>query len=155
MGFLNKLVLFHVESYIQMTLDSKDPVPPHLMQLKLGIITYRKFNRFTQEEADIVLKFAENEELKEFMAAEVSFVVFSLELMKLWIAYVPKKQRPILGVSDKKFKLGGDTFWKQMLIAKEMSPEEYAQKKQIIKDSKEIAGKFFEFAKRISNEIKV
>ncbi len=65
--------------------------------------------------------------------------------MTLWMDYVPNKKRPYLGISDKTFKLGGDAFWKQLIMAKKEAPEEYELKKPIVAQSKEVAQKFFEF----------
>ncbi len=59
-AFLNKLILFHVEAYIDMEIKADVAVPSELCRLKLGIIPQRTLNKFTIEESKWVTALAEN-----------------------------------------------------------------------------------------------
>ena len=141
---LGKICCFTAESYIMMA-QQESAVPKQLERLRLGIVTQRKFNPFTQEQAMICLEFGNDPELDKIMQREVSFTIFTLELMKIWTMTVPKEKRPYLGVSDKHFKLGASEFWKPMLQLKKTNGYKHGLKKEIIADSKEVAEQFFKY----------
>ena len=141
---LNKVVLHTVDLYLERVRQDDMNLPPTLDRLRRGLVTQRMLNKFTPEEAEKVLEIGRDKEFKAIMDRDISFLIFALELMKVWTMSVPKDKRPILGVSDKHFKLGGDSLWQQMLLARSKAPEEYSEKKQVIVDSKEVAQGFFE-----------
>ena len=142
---LNKIVMFTAEAYIELSTAEGNLAPEALERLRYGIIGQRKINMFTQTEAKICLELGKDERLIKIMDNEISFIVFVYELMKIWTMTVPRDKRPILGVSDKHFKLGGSVFYKQMLVAKQKDTKEYEEKQAIINDSKRVAQEFFQF----------
>ena len=107
---LNKICLFVIQDYIERTRKESE-VPPVLIRLSASITGYKAFHMFTPEEATEVLKISKNKDLLAIMDKEVSFLVFAMEVMKLWIDDISKKNRPYLNISDKNFKLGGKYFW--------------------------------------------
>jgi len=143
---LNKIVLFVVQDYLQRTAEETE-LPPILYRLKASIEGYKKFHMFSLKEATEVLKISEEDELLSIMDKEVSFLVFAMEVMKVWTEDIPKKDRPHLNIADKHFKLGGRHFFKQMLVLKKTDIEEYKDKKEIISTSIDVANEFYQYHK--------
>ena len=146
---LNKIVLFVAQDYIYRTKKDDNDVPPLLHKLEGSVKVFKQQNMFSIEEAEKVLKIAKSDEISSIMNREVSFIIFVYELMRLWIEYVPKKDRPILNISDKKFAMGGKVFWKQMISMKQSNIDTYSHKKSVIDDSITVAKEFFEYHKKI------
>ena len=146
---LNKIVLFISQDYIQKTVDDGALIPDIMYRLKSSIAGYKKFHMFSEQEAKDVLKLAKSEEIDGIMSKKVSFIVFAMELMKLWQKEVPKRYRPHLNISDKHFKLGGKVFWKQMMALKHSDAEDYDHKSSVIDDSISVANKFFNYHREV------
>ena len=144
-NLLNKAILFTIDVYIDRMKADKVEIPHILNRLKLGLITYRKHNMFNKEEAEFVMKVGQDPKLKEIVHVEVSHLLFILTVIKLWIEIVPKKQRPILGVSDNKLSKGRAVYAVQMLKLKQTDKESYEEKKQIIDTSVETAKRFMDY----------
>ena len=144
-NLLNKVVLFICQDYIVRTVKDGSEVPPLLTRLSAAITGYKQFHMFSQDEAKIVLKLAKSDEITDIMNKEVSFIVFTMELMKLWITTVPKQNRPHLNISDKHFRLGGKVFWQQMMKLKQVDTTSYKHKTEVIDDSITVANEFFNY----------
>ena len=55
----------------------------------------------------------------------------------------------MLNISDKRFKMGGKVFWKQMISLKQSDADSYNEKRNIIEDSIDVANGFFEYHKEV------
>ena len=143
---LNKVVLFVVQDYLQRTAEETE-LPPILYRLKASIQGYKSFHMFSIEEATQVLEISKDAKLLAIMDKEVSFLVFAMEVMKLWTEDVDKKNRPHLNISDKHFRLGGKHFWKQMMVLKKTDSEEYEEKTEVIDTSIDVAREFYKYHK--------
>lgn len=142
---LNKVVLFIAQDYIERTVADDHKVPSILIRLKGAVAGYKLFHMFSYDEAQTVIKMAKSEDIDNIMSKEVSFTIFTMELMKLWILNVPREHRPHLNISDKHFKIGGKMFWKQMIALKTEDSESYNLKTSIIDDSCSVAKEFFDY----------
>ena len=145
----NKIILFVAQDYIYRTKKEGASVPPVLHKLEGAVKVFKQQNMFSVEEAKEVLKIARSEEIDAIMNKEVSFIIFTFELMKLWVNHVPKVDRPILNISDKHFKLGGRVFYQSMLKLKQENEDKHKDKKSIIDDSITVANEFFSYHKKV------
>ena len=147
---LNKIILFLVQDYIvsaqsQKTKEGKQvQTPPQLTHLRASIAGFKKFHMFTIEEAEELSLIAKEEGLLEILDQDVSYIIVTMELMKLWTQTIPKNKRPVL-ISDKHFKLGGSYFWNAMIYLKSEANDEYIEKKNTIDNSKKMANDFWEY----------
>ncbi len=146
---LNKIVLFICQDYIVRTQKDGGEIPPILSRLNGSITGFKQFHMFSIEEAKKVLLIAKEKDLLDIMDKEVSFLVFVMEVMKLWTQDIPKQNRPHLNISDKHFKLGGKMFWKQMMYLKKTDKENYIDKQDIIDTSIEVANEFYTYHRRL------
>ena len=103
---LNKVVLYTIESYFKMSIEGGAKLIPLHVRLLGAINGYKKFHLFTPEQSREVISYSDNERLNKILKQDVSFIVFALELVKLWIEDVPKENRPHLNISDKRLVLG-------------------------------------------------
>ena len=144
-NLLNKITLFVCQDYIKKSRDDNGTVPPVLSRLDGSITGYKAFHMFSVLEAKEVLRIASKDEIKTIMEKEVSFIVFVMEVMKIWTQTVPKKDRPHLNISDKQFKLGGRIYWQQMMALKKVDVDKYDHKTDVIDDSIKVAREFMNF----------
>ncbi len=141
----NRLILFTVEAYLTKSKEDGHTDDEMHNRLISGIRAYQTMGRFSQEEAKLLQELGETETAKKIKQKEISFVVYALELMKLWIEEVPVQYRKsiYLGVSNKKLKLGRATFAMGMLRLKKEDKERYDNLKEIIDESVINAKHFF------------
>ena len=142
---LNLVILFTVQDYIRKSREDNGTVPPLLSKLEGSVAGYKSFHMFSIDEAKEVLRIAKKDGIKNIMEREVSFIVFAMEIMKIWIETVPKENRPHLNISDKHFKLGGKVYWQQMMALKKSDTKDYDHKTSVIDDSIEVAKAFMNF----------
>ncbi len=141
---LNKITLFIVSDYIEHSKEGESKIPEVLTRLNASIAGYKKFHMFTLEEAKVVTEIAKEDGLTKIMEEHISYIIFAMELMKLWVNNIPKKQRPIL-ISDKHLKLGGRYFFLSMMSLKRDDKDEYDRKSEIIDTSIRVANDFWSY----------
>ena len=142
---LNKIVLFTIDTYIDRIKADKIQMPKVFNDLKYSIITYKRSNKFTQEEGKEVLEFAQTQEMKDIIEIEISHIIFLLTIIKIWVSTVPKKERPILNISDRRLVKGKAEFAMAMLKMKQSDKENYEVKKEIMNTSVFTAEKFMDY----------
>jgi hypothetical protein len=69
----------------------------------------------------------------------ISYIVFVLELTRIWLESYPQDKLPAFSVSKKKLRHGAKWFAVDMLKVKQYDEEMYKDKKAIIAGSKEAA----------------
>ena len=141
----NKLILFTAESYLTNAIDEGLSAEPLHKSIVSGIRAYMSMGRFSKEEAKLMIKLGEHECIQNLTKTEISFVVYALELMKLYVDNVPREYRKSihLGVSNSKLKMGRATFAVSMLKLKQRDIKQYNETKDIIDQSVLTAKKFF------------
>ena len=141
----NQLVLFTCHSYLEKSQNDGLNLSPIHHQLKASISAYMMLHRFSKAEAKIITDLGEDERLKKITATEVSYLVYVLELVKLFVETVPKSERPHLNISDKRLKHGKAHYFAFMLEMKRRDPEQYKKTKDLVNDSVLSAKHFFGF----------
>jgi len=142
---LNKLILFTIEGYIDKCIEEgTEPTPLHFRVLG-AIRGWKKFHLFSTREAAQMMKMSEDPDLKKIVEVPVSYLVFSLELIKQLTEQTPKEYRPMLNISPKKLVAGRALYAVSMLKLKQRDEEQYKETKDVIDDSVIAAKHFFEF----------
>ena len=149
----NKLVLFTAEAYVTRSIEDGLSVDDLHLRLMRGIRRFMILGKFSPKEAKECIEFAADPRLQKIVAQDVSFLVFSLEIMKRWVETVPKAQRKHihLGISDNELKIGRGMFVIDMLKMKKRDPEKYAELKELIDISVVTAKHWFDFHKEKVN----
>jgi len=148
---LNKIILFTVDTYIDRMKADKLELPEILDRLKIGLVSYKRSNKFTDDEAKKAVDFGKSEDLQEIIHTEISHVLFILTLIKLWAEIIPKRERPLLNISDKKLTQGRAIYAMFMLKEKQIDKENYEDKKQIIDISVSTAEQFMSYHLKVLN----
>jgi len=143
----NRLILFTVEAYLARAIEEGLTHEEFHKKLVSGIRSFMVMGRFSKEEQERLKILGEDTIMEKIKNKEVSFVVYALELMRLWVTEVPREVRKnlYLGVSNKKLLLGRAYFVKTMLHLKHTDEENYKEKRQIIDESVLNAKHFFSF----------
>ena len=144
----NKLILFTVESYFSKAMEEGLTSEREHRAIVGAIRGFMTFGRFSKEEAELVIAIGKEPALKAITDTNISFVVFALEILKLWVELVDKKDRPHLNISDKRLKTGRSKFVVSMLKLKTSDPEKYTELREIINDSVITAKKFIMYTHR-------
>ena len=140
--------------YIDKMRQEDVELPEILSRLKVAIVGYKAHNKFTKEEADFILKCKNDEKLRSIINVEISHLVFILTLIKLWVELIPKKDRPILNISDKKLIKGKAEYALLMLKLKHSDEKAYKEKKVIIDKSVNTAEAFIDYHLNLLKEDK-
>ncbi len=145
----NKMILFTSEMYLQKAIDAGFTAEPLHKQIVDGVHSYLMVGKFSGEEAKMVLEMGDDEYLKNLKEIQISWVVYALELLRLWVTEIPHQDRKAiyLGVGNKKLKLGPGVFVMSMLNLKKEDKEKYEELSALIKESKITAKKFFMYTK--------
>lgn len=146
-SLFNKLILHTVSAYLDRAYEEGMTKEPMHIKLMSGLRSFQTFGKFLPEEAKLLQSLGDNPILEKIKNREVSFVVYSLELMRLWVQTVPLSARKhiYLGVSNKKLLLGRAYFTTMMLSMKQKDPETYKEKRAIIDESVLNAKHYFSF----------
>ncbi len=142
---LNKIVLFTTDVYIDRMKDEGASLPKILLDLKVALVSYKFTNKFTDDEATEVMGYAKEEELVDIIQTEISHLIFILTVIKLWVEIVPKKERPLLNISDKRLIKGKAEYAIHMLKLKQKDSDTYEKKKEVIDKSVETAELFMDY----------
>ncbi len=113
-----------------------------------GIKSYQVFGRFSADEQKILQELGEHEYMQKLKVVEISYVIYALTLLKLWVEQVPRNVRKnvYLGVSNKKLLKGRSHFAISMLKLKQTDEMKYKELRGIIDDSVLTAKKFFSYS---------
>jgi hypothetical protein len=139
-------VLFTIHEYLETTIKESKSVDDFVYQLRSTLAGYKSFHRLSADEAEILMNLGKDEVMMNIVDEEISFLIFALELLRIWTEFYPKSERPSLNISDKRFKGAVGAFVIPMLKLKQSDPERYDRMKPIITDSKMTAKKFFMYA---------
>ncbi len=141
----NKLMLFTAEAYLSKAIE--DGLTDETIHKKIvsGIRSYMVMSRFDQEEAKILQKLGEHEYMENLKKSEIAFVVYALEILRLYIEEIPQQYRKsiYLGVSNRELKKGRAYFAINMLRLKQRDAKQYEETRIIIDESVLTAKKFF------------
>ena len=143
----NRLLLFTCEAYLSSAIKEGLTTDPLHKNIVSGIRSFMTFGRFSVAESKLLQKLGKDPIVEKIKTVEVSFVVYAMELMRLWVLNVPREVRKniYLGVSNKKLLLGRGHFVKTMLQLKQTDKESYTEKREIIDVSVLNAKHFFAF----------
>ena len=142
-----RLILFTCEAYLSKAVA--EGITSETMHKKIvsGIRSFMTFGRFSKEEQQLLQELGKDPIVERIKAVEISYVVYSLELLKLWVQNVPREVRKniYLGVSNKKLLMGRASFATMMLHMKRDNEEVYREKREIIDASVLNAKHFYAF----------
>jgi hypothetical protein len=147
---LNKVVLYTANRYIDSSI--KEGLEPSVLhhRLKFAAKVFMERNPLTKEDMDVISKVSSDEDFQAIIGGQVSFLVFVLELVKLWVDAVPKESRPLLNISDKKLRIGRAMFAIEMLQLKKTNIFKHEGLTAVINDSVSTAKAFFEYHERMT-----
>ncbi len=130
----NRVVLSSSYLWIQNHIDERagGDIPTICYKIKTAGFNSLHINRFSQEEATLLREITHSDEFKPIKETEISLIVMPLQVMKLWVEYVPKESRPIININDKKLLRGKNEYLMYMLAVKKKNPEMYNKQKAII-----------------------
>ena len=142
---LNKSILYTVNRYIESACsEGLEPSKLHC-DIRFATKVFMTSNALTEYDMEGISKIAKDEEFGKVINRSVSFYMFTLELMKLWVENIPKEYRPMLNISDKRLSKGRAMYAISMLRLKQKDSEKYNEMSAIINDSIDTAKDFFEY----------
>lgn len=139
----NKICLFTVEEHLTKAKDAGLTEDPIHFQIINQINAYKQFGKFSLNEAKAVIKMGLEDDVQRITSGNYDWIIFALELLKLWVDHIPKDQRPHLNMNDARLKIGRSQYAVQMMKLKQTNPEQYSKEHEIIRDSGINAKKFF------------
>ncbi len=89
-------------------------------------------NRFSSEEAELLKEITQSEEFRPIKETDISLIIMQLEVMKIWVTDIPKENRPIINISDRRLLMGKNTYFAYMISVKKTNPKIYEDQKEII-----------------------
>ncbi|RLF26901.1 MAG: hypothetical protein DRN14_06145, partial [Thermoplasmata archaeon] len=118
--FFNRIILASAYLWIKGHIETKGSgnIPDICYRVKTAGYNSIHINRFSEEEGRIVKEITMSDEFKPIKDAEISLVIMSLVVMKIWIADIPKKQRPIININDRALTLGKNQYLTHMIELK-------------------------------------
>jgi len=142
-----RVLLFTVVNYIRQSREDgvdTEGVPDRIAET---VILYAKQNPITIEEQEMLKPIADSGALDISNKGGISFVIFVMELVKMWALEYPKEKRPLLSVGERNLKKGKGLFTNEMLAKKfskkKEEKEEYTELKKIINDSQSLAQEWY------------
>lgn len=141
----NNVLLRHVLQYIDTEKKEDNHIPDIAHKIRLQAFYFKAINNFTDEEIKQLMEIGEEEEFIWIKNKEISLIVMALELMKLWVDIVPKENRPVFNISDKKLTMGKNHYILGLIDLKHREPELYKEKKEIVESTAAHAKVWFSY----------
>ena len=140
-GFINRIVLSHINLWIQQHIDNKDGDLPEIChKLRSAGYASRVINGFSDDEVKVLMAIEKDSEFIPIKDKEISLVIMALEVMKQHVGSVPKElRRPSIHISDKKLLQGKGAYAMDMLKTKISNKEMYGRQKEVIDSTAEHA----------------
>jgi len=140
------LILFTVMETLGKEVNANVTTSPFHKKIVGRLKAWSTMRRFSQKEAKHLISLGENPYMEKLKQSEISYVVYALELLKLWEADVDYKKNGI-GIPRAKLKAGRAVFALDMIKLKKRDSDKYVETKTIIDDSVVTAKKFYSFTK--------
>ena len=147
-SILNRLIIYTVEGYLQDIDPDETYLYEFFMRLRTGIRMHIKGHRFSKEEFAIVDQLSRTKEMEDLSEQLIDRVIYALELLLVYIEEIPKQERAIIGVGDKKIIEAKSNLIKDMIRMRINKPDAHKKVKEIILDSRINAKRYFEYCKR-------
>lgn len=145
----NKVVLASIHQWVSTHQKKNDgKVPDILLKLSTKGFNMKAVTGFENDEVKKLKAVETDPEFMGIKAKEISYLIHALVVLKLWIEDIPKRERPLLNISDDKMILGKAVYFKHMLLAKQVDPELYASEKLIIDETVEAAELWYKYFKK-------
>jgi len=138
----SKIVLFFASQYIN---NESDTLKEIQLNVTYKLRYYTKLTKFTKVEHDFMVRIDPG--IKDLLNVELSHQIFGFELLKLWALDTPRKQQPILGISQALLIAGKAHYTKERFQLKLDDLEAYKSVVEIIDFSEKIANDVFNFIK--------
>jgi len=144
--FFNKVVMTSIWQWVDTHQKRNDGnVPEVLLKMKTKGYNMKVINGFSDDEVKKLKSIETDPVFMGIKATKISYLVHALVVLKLWVEKIPKKDRPVLNISDKKLIKGKAEYAVHMLLAKKLKPELYADEKKIIDETEDAAKKWFQY----------
>ena len=140
-----RIVLYSVEAYMDNINAETTYQYENMLKLRSGIRAYMHSHRFSPTEYKEVNKLADEPTMIAMADMEIDRTIFAIELIYLYVYNIPKGERAIIGMSDKRIKHLKSTMTVDMLKLKQKKPESHSRVKEIIVDSRLAAKKYYGF----------
>ena len=142
--FTNLVLLAQTVHFLDLDQDNLKPLEgtkyDWILRHKAFAKLYSKSRKLDPKKANLIKKIDEDPVFQ--MAKEnenVSFMIFILELTRIWIESYPQNKLPAFSVSKKKLRHGSKWLTVDMIRLKRHNEDSYKDKKLILKSSKEAA----------------
>lgn len=143
-----RLIIFSVEGYLEEISADQTYQYPFMVKLRGAIRSYMKFHKFTQEEAKIVISLSDTPFMQSLSELEIDRTIYALELLVLYINEIPKRDRAILNIADKKILDIKTELIMDMLEMRRERQESHERVSEIVRDSRVNAKKYFEYCEQ-------
>ncbi len=130
---LNRAVLAQCFLWVENHTEARDGELPNICyKIRTAGHNSLHINRFSREEAELLKEITQSEAFKLIKETDISLIVMALEVMKIWVTDIPKENRPIINISDRKLLMGKNTYFAYMISVKKTNPKMYEDQKEII-----------------------
>ena len=140
------LILFTVMETLGKEVTANVTTSPFHKKIVGRLKAWSTMRRFSQDEATKLIKLGDDPYMETLKKEEISYVVYALELLKLWEADEDYKKSAI-GITRAQLKAGRAVFALDMIKLKKRDSDKYAETKTIIDTSVVTAKKFYSFTK--------
>ena len=140
------LILYNIASQLDNEIDDNaSNLPPIAFKLWGNTKRWLKSHSFTEDDLQLIMELKDDEEFEEITMREVSFLLFALDLMRIYVETVPKEKRPILDISDKKLIKGSRIYAIDMIKLKHRDSEIYKDTKKLFRTTEEVAKDVYDY----------
>lgn len=153
MNLLNKIIIHTTESHLSKAIkeDNETYQRDKTLNILNKLSGYKVFHKFDEAEHKKLVELGKSDTLEAIKKIEIDYSVYAIYLLNEWIDNVPKRNRPMLNLSDNKIKELMASLVKDKLELKYRNKENYKKVSAIIHNSKMAAKRYFHF---FDNEFK-
>ena len=140
------VMLFNIVSQIEKEIEAGTPnIPPILYRYYGQGKLWLKNRKPNEKVLEIINKMKTDESFEDITMKEISYILFSLDSIRLYTERIPREKRPMLNISDKKLLIGSRRYVIDMLRLKKRDSETYRKTKKLFEDTEQTATDVFDW----------
>ena len=109
--------------------------PEIAYRLRTAGFNSKAVNGFTDSEVVLIKTLGKEPDFEELKKKHISLLVMALEITRIWVEDIPKKDRPSINISDKKMLLGKNHYLIPLLKMKVRGSSMYDEQKAIVQET--------------------
>jgi hypothetical protein len=136
MYLFNRIILSHLWLWTDRhTKLTNEYTPPITYKLRTAGFNSRAVHPFSDEEVKRIIALGRDPDFMMINETKNSWLTMALEVARLWAIDIPKEDRPLININDRRLLMGKHNYFSYLMGEKKKGISIYKEQKEIIQES--------------------